>query len=59
MDFLTALLTLGFYLLGIGGICFLIGFHELGHFLMCKIFSVKTPSFSIGLISTISPFFLS
>ncbi len=26
----------------------IIGFHELGHFLFCKLFRVKTPSFSIG-----------
>ncbi len=32
-------------LLGIG---FLITFHELGHFLFCKLFNIKTPSFSIG-----------
>lgn len=32
-------------LLGIG---FLIGFHELGHFLFCKLFGIRTPSFSIG-----------
>lgn len=30
------------------GIGFLIGIHELGHFLFCKIFNVSTPSFSIG-----------
>lgn len=30
------------------GIGFLIGFHELGHFLFCKLFNVHTPSFSIG-----------
>src|SRR3990170_5451868 len=34
---------------GIFGIGFLIGLHEFGHFLFCKIFYVKTPSFSIGL----------
>ncbi len=39
------LLYLGAALFGIG---FLIGFHELGHFLFCKIFGIKTPSFSIG-----------
>ena len=33
---------------GIVGIGFLIGFHELGHFLFCKLFSIRTPSFSIG-----------
>ena len=34
---------------GILGIGFLIGFHELGHFLFCKLFRVSTPSFSIGI----------
>lgn len=37
-----------FILLGITGVGFLIGFHELGHFLFCKLFGIKTPSFSIG-----------
>ncbi len=35
--------------IGIIGIGFLIGFHELGHFLFCKLFKIKTPSFSIGM----------
>ncbi len=39
-------LALGAGLLGIG---FLIGFHELGHFLFCKLFKIRTPSFSIGM----------
>jgi len=34
--------------IGIIGIGLIIGFHELGHFIFCKIFRVKTPSFSIG-----------
>lgn len=33
---------------GLIGIGFLIGFHELGHFLFAKLFNVRTPSFSIG-----------
>jgi|GEM_PF-224302 len=37
-----------FISLGILGIGFLIGFHELGHFLFCKLFHIGTPSFSIG-----------
>lgn len=37
-----------FVSLGILGIGFLIGFHELGHFLFCKLFHIGTPSFSIG-----------
>lgn len=34
--------------IGLFGIAFLIGFHELGHFLFCKLFGIRTPSFSIG-----------
>lgn len=37
-----------FILAGIIGIGFCIGFHELGHYLFCKLFDVRTPSFSIG-----------
>jgi len=33
---------------GIIGLGFLIGLHELGHFLFCKLFKVSTPTFSIG-----------
>lgn len=33
---------------GILGLCFLIGFHEFGHFFFCKLFNIATPSFSIG-----------
>lgn len=39
---------LWFSVVGILGIGFLIGFHELGHFLFAKLFHVHTPSFSIG-----------
>jgi regulator of sigma E protease len=35
-------------LAGFFGLGILIGFHELGHFLFCKLFSIRTPSFSIG-----------
>lgn len=35
-------------LLGLIGIGFLIAFHEMGHFLFCKLFGIRTPSFSIG-----------
>lgn len=38
-----------FIIIGIFGIGLLIGFHELGHFIFCKIFKVRTPSFSIGM----------
>lgn len=37
------------FIVGISGIGFLIGFHELGHFVFCKIFRIRTPSFSIGM----------
>ena len=33
---------------GLIGINFLVGFHELGHFLFCKLFNIRTPTFSIG-----------
>lgn len=39
---------IGCIALGLFGIGFLIGFHELGHFLFCKLFRVSTPTFSIG-----------
>ncbi len=38
-------LSIAMALFGIG---FLIGFHEFGHFLFCKLFGIKTPTFSIG-----------
>ena len=41
---------------GIGGIGFLIAFHELGHFLACKLFGVATPHFSIGFGPRIASF---
>jgi regulator of sigma E protease len=37
-----------FLIAGIFGIGFLIGIHEFGHYIFCKLFGVKTPSFSIG-----------
>lgn len=50
MQILLNLLNTGFFLIiGILGLGFLIGFHELGHFLFCKLFRIKTPSFSIGM----------
>lgn len=45
---LTIVQQLAFILLGFFGLGFLIGFHELGHFLFCKLFNISTPSFSIG-----------
>lgn len=39
------LLMIAAALIGIG---IIIGFHELGHFLFCKLFKIRTPSFSIG-----------
>lgn len=46
---LSMLQSLFFIVVGIMGIGFLIGFHELGHFVFCKIFHIRTPSFSIGM----------
>ena len=48
LSILTNLQTLLYALLSIFGISFLITFHELGHFLICKLFDIKTVSFSIG-----------
>lgn len=36
------------FLIALAGVSFLITFHELGHFLFCKLFGVRTPSFSVG-----------
>ena len=44
----TLLQNIFFILLGCLGMGFLIGFHELGHFLFAKLFKIRTPSFSIG-----------
>lgn len=38
---------------GIAGLLSLVTIHEFGHFFMCKLFNVKTPSFSIGFGPTI------
>lgn len=48
MQLSTLIMYLPFILAGALGFGFLVGFHELGHFLFCKLFGVKTPSFSIG-----------
>jgi len=52
MTLLKPLLTLSHNLIlvfiGILGIGFIIGFHELGHFLFGKLFKIKTPAFAIG-----------
>lgn len=46
---ITSILSkFGFIGAGIIGLGFLIAFHELGHFLFCKLFSIRTPSFSVG-----------
>lgn len=46
---ISALLHKSFFIAaGIFGIGFVIAFHELGHFLFCKLFHIRTPSFSIG-----------
>lgn len=44
----TLIKNLPAILIGFIGVGVIIGFHELGHFIFCKIFRVKTPSFSIG-----------
>jgi len=36
------------FIAGLAGVGFVIAFHEFGHFIFCKIFNIKTPSFSIG-----------
>jgi len=43
----------GFIVVGLIGINFLVTIHELGHFLFCKLFNIKTPTFSIGMGSFI------
>lgn len=47
-SFFSLSFTLFFGIAGLLGIGFVIGFHEFGHFLFCKLFRVHTPSFSIG-----------
>jgi regulator of sigma E protease len=37
-----------FALAGIIGISLVVAIHEFGHFLFCKLFNIRTPSFSIG-----------
>lgn len=44
----TLVYQASFIFIGLGGLAFLIAFHELGHFLFCKLFNIYTPSFSIG-----------
>lgn len=46
IPFLYQLFFIGLSIIGIG---LLIGFHEFGHFIFCKIFGIKVPSFSIGM----------
>lgn len=52
MTFLKPILALSNNLIliaiGIIGIGFIIGFHELGHFLFGKLFKIKTPAFAVG-----------
>lgn len=53
MLFLTLISNLAlqafFICMGVLGIGFLIGFHEFGHFIFCKLFNIETPTFSIGM----------
>ena len=44
----TLFQQLFFILLGLFGMGFLVGFHELGHFLFAKLFKIRVPSFSLG-----------
>lgn len=39
---------IGMFLIALIGLGFVVGFHEFGHFLFCKLFSIRTPTFSIG-----------
>jgi regulator of sigma E protease len=48
MQLTLVLQQLFFILLGFFGMGFLIGFHELGHFLFAKLFNIRVPSFSLG-----------
>ncbi len=48
MQLFALISYLPFIIVGGLGFGFLVGFHELGHFLFCKLFGVRTPSFSIG-----------
>jgi regulator of sigma E protease len=52
-SFTTITYELFFIFVGFMGLAFLIAFHELGHFLFCKIFNIYTPSFSIGVGPTL------
>lgn len=45
---LSIMSNLWLILLALGGISFLVAFHELGHLLFAKLFGVYAPSFSIG-----------
>jgi len=45
---MAVLNQLVFILIGFFGMGFLIGFHELGHFLFAKLFKIRVPSFSLG-----------
>jgi regulator of sigma E protease len=48
--FFTKLLPLFYALVGFG---LLITIHEVGHFLFCKLFKIHTPTFSIGMGTTL------
>jgi regulator of sigma E protease len=48
MPIISLVHQLPMIILALIGVGFLIGFHEFGHFIFCKIFKVSTPSFSIG-----------
>lgn len=48
MSIISFIYQIPMILLAVVGVGFLIGFHEFGHFIFCKLFKVSTPSFSIG-----------
>jgi regulator of sigma E protease len=48
MTFLNVAHQLLLIPLALIGVSFLVGFHEFGHFIFCKIFGIRTPTFSIG-----------
>ena len=48
MNIITVLLKLITIFIGLCGFGLLVAIHEFGHFLFCKLFAIRTPSFSIG-----------
>ncbi len=48
MFFLHSMHLIAGIIIGLLGFSLLVGIHELGHFIFCKLFGIHTPSFSIG-----------